>query len=98
MAESFFASLECELIDRSRWRTQTEARMAVFDYIECFYNRVAATQRSATSALYSSKGAHSPRPLPSSCHPSTKAGEFQCLDQVIVQESEIALENPVDLA
>jgi putative transposase len=30
--------LECELIDRSRWRTHTEARMAVFDYIECFYN------------------------------------------------------------
>jgi transposase InsO family protein len=29
---------ECELIDRSRWRTHTEARMAVFDYIECFYN------------------------------------------------------------
>jgi putative transposase len=38
MAESFFASLECELIDRSRWRTQSEARMAVFDYIEAFYN------------------------------------------------------------
>ena len=38
MAESFFASLECELIDRSRWRTHTEARMAVFDYIEGFYN------------------------------------------------------------
>jgi putative transposase len=38
MAESFFASLECELIDRSRWRTHTDARMAVFDYIECFYN------------------------------------------------------------
>jgi putative transposase len=38
MAESFFASLECELIDRSRWRTHTDARMAVFEYIECFYN------------------------------------------------------------
>jgi putative transposase len=38
MAESFFASLECELIDRSRWRTHTDARMAIFDYIECFYN------------------------------------------------------------
>ena len=38
MAESFFASLECELIDRRRWRTHTEARMAVFDYIEAFYN------------------------------------------------------------
>ena len=38
MAESFFATLECELIDRSRWRTHTEARMAVFDYIEGCYN------------------------------------------------------------
>jgi len=38
MAESFFASLECELIDRNRWQTQSEARMAVFDYIEAFYN------------------------------------------------------------
>ncbi len=38
MAESFFASLECELIDRSRWQTQSEARMAVFDDIEAFYN------------------------------------------------------------
>ena len=37
-AESFFATLECELIDRSRWRTHTEARMAVFDFIEGFYN------------------------------------------------------------
>ena len=38
MAESFFATLECELIARSRWRTHAEARMAVFDYIEGFYN------------------------------------------------------------
>jgi len=30
MCESFFATLECELIDRSRFRTQAEARMAVF--------------------------------------------------------------------
>ena len=38
MAESFFASLETELIDRSSWRTRAEARLAVFDYIEVFYN------------------------------------------------------------
>ncbi|MBI4213850.1 MAG: transposase [Chloroflexi bacterium] len=38
MAESFFASLECELIARSRWRTHFEAHMAVFDYIEAFYH------------------------------------------------------------
>ena len=39
LAESFFASLETELIDRSDWRTTDEARLAVFDYIEVFYNR-----------------------------------------------------------
>jgi putative transposase len=38
MAESFFASLETELIDRSRWRTHVEARITVFEYIEGFYN------------------------------------------------------------
>ena len=38
MAESFNATLECELIARHRWRTHTEARMAVFDFIEGFYN------------------------------------------------------------
>jgi putative transposase len=38
VTESFFATLECELIDRSRFRTRTEARTAVFDYIEGFYN------------------------------------------------------------
>lgn len=38
MAESFFASLECELIDRRTWRTKTEARMALFTYIEGWYN------------------------------------------------------------
>jgi len=38
MAESFFATLECELLDRRRFQTQTEARMAVFEYIEAWYN------------------------------------------------------------
>ena len=36
MAESFFATLECELLDRSRFKTQAEARMAVFDFIAGF--------------------------------------------------------------
>jgi putative transposase len=38
MAESFFATLECELLHRHRFRTHTEARVAVFDYLEGFYN------------------------------------------------------------
>jgi hypothetical protein len=39
MCESFFATLECELLARCRLRTQTEARNAVFAFIEGFYNR-----------------------------------------------------------
>lgn len=38
MAESFFATLECELLDRTRFETQVEARMAVFEWIEAWYN------------------------------------------------------------
>src|SRR5205823_2830086 len=38
MCESFFATLECELLDRQRFPTQTEARIAVFDFIEGWYN------------------------------------------------------------
>jgi transposase InsO family protein len=40
MAESFFASLETELIDRTAWRDHHEARLDVVDWIEAFYNRV----------------------------------------------------------
>jgi putative transposase len=38
MCESFFATLECELLDRRRFKTQSEARMAVFEFIEGWYN------------------------------------------------------------
>jgi putative transposase len=38
MCESFFATLECELLDRRRFKTQIEGRMAVFEFIEGWYN------------------------------------------------------------
>jgi putative transposase len=38
MAESFFATLECELLDRTRFETQREAHLAVFEWIEAWYN------------------------------------------------------------
>ncbi len=38
MCESFFATLECELMDRQRFRTQAEAKLAVLDFIEGWYN------------------------------------------------------------
>ena len=38
MCESFFATLECELIDRQSFRTRAEARREVFEFIEGWYN------------------------------------------------------------
>ncbi len=38
MCESFFATLECELLDRRKFQTKAEARMAVFEFIEGWYN------------------------------------------------------------
>ena len=38
LCEAFFATLETELIDRCTWASHNEARLAVFDYIERFYN------------------------------------------------------------
>jgi putative transposase len=38
MCESFFATLECELLDRVTLRSPAEARTAVFDFIEGWYN------------------------------------------------------------
>lgn len=38
MCESFFATLECELLDRHKFRTKAEARMAIFEFIEGWYN------------------------------------------------------------
>jgi putative transposase len=38
MCESFFATLECELLVDRRFRTQAEAQMGVFDFIEGWYN------------------------------------------------------------
>jgi putative transposase len=38
LCESFFATLECELLDRHRFRSQQEAGRAVFEFIEGWYN------------------------------------------------------------
>ena len=38
VCESFFATLECELLDRTSFATRAEARLAIFDFIEGWYN------------------------------------------------------------
>ena len=49
MCESFFATLECELLARRRFKTQAEARMAVFSSSRASTIRADATPRSAIS-------------------------------------------------
>lgn len=39
VSESFFASIKRDLLDRKTWKSNKEVRMAVFEYIEVFYNR-----------------------------------------------------------
>ena len=48
MAESFFATLQLELLDRRRWETRHELAQAIFEYIEAFYN----TQRRHSGLNY----------------------------------------------
>jgi len=38
MCESFFATLQCELLGRRRSESQAEAKMAIFEFIEGWYN------------------------------------------------------------
>lgn len=38
MCERFFATLECELLDWSRFRAQADARLAIFDFVEGWDN------------------------------------------------------------
>jgi transposase InsO family protein len=40
VAESFFASLKKDLINRYSWPTKADARVASFEWIEAFYNRI----------------------------------------------------------
>ncbi len=39
VAESFFATLQVELLDRQPWQTPAQLTTAIFDYIEVFFNR-----------------------------------------------------------
>jgi len=48
VAESFFATVEIELIQDADWHTRNEARAAIFEFIEVWYNR----QRRHSSLKY----------------------------------------------
>ena len=60
MAESFFAILECELLDRTTLSTHADARAALFEFIEGGTTRGGVTPRSATGRHWSSNGSIRP--------------------------------------
>jgi putative transposase len=74
MCESFFATLECELLARRRFKTQAEARMAVFEFIEGWYNP--HRRHSALDYLspVSYERSHNSQPLTPNSLPSTETG------------------------
>ena len=39
MMESFWSSMQNELLNRKKWKTRLELTNAIFDYVEVFYNR-----------------------------------------------------------
>jgi putative transposase len=69
----FFATLECELLDRCRFRTQAEARMAVFEYLEGWYNP--HRRRSVTNHPLATNGEPLRRRESHNAHPSHAAGQ-----------------------
>ena len=74
MCESFFATLECELLDRERFETRAEARMAVFEFIEGWYNprRRHSALDYQSPMMYEKK--HQAEVIVPSSQRSTKAG------------------------
>jgi putative transposase len=38
LCESFFGTLQLELLDQHHWETRLELAQAIFEWIECWYN------------------------------------------------------------
>jgi putative transposase len=74
LCESFFATLECELLDRNIFHTPNEARPAVFEFIEGWYNP--HRRHSAIDYLSPNRyeAVHARTLLPASHHVSTETG------------------------
>lgn len=64
MAESFFATLECELIARRTWKSKAEAKTAVFAWIQGWYNPRRRHSALGHQSPSTSKGAANSKNLP----------------------------------
>lgn len=64
MMESFWSSMQIELLNRKRWKTRVELANAIFDYIEIFYNRQRRHSQLGYEAPITYELAHEKRPVP----------------------------------
>src|SRR4029453_4359531 len=83
LCESFFATLECELLDRRRFPSQAEARMAVFEYLEGWYDphrRHSALAYQSPSQLREEPGAPELNAQAINCPPNraNSSGALEC--------------------
>ena len=74
MCESFFATLECELLDRVRFVDRDEAELAVFDFIEGFYN---------TRRRHSALGYRAPATFERDCQPAPPSNSLDGLHPLL---------------
>ena len=86
MAESFFATLECELLARTTLSTHAEARAAIFEFIEGWYN---------TRRRHSALGYVSPLEF-ESLHATGPVDGGRPVEALQVPESQVELGLPVD--
>ncbi len=82
--ESFWGSMQIELLNREKWRTKLELAIAIADYIEHFYNTARGTARWAISPRTNSTSYTRPPSTGPLCHKkwSTEWGQGQTRDQI----------------
>jgi putative transposase len=74
LCESFFATLECELIDRCSFQSHAHARSEIFMYIEGWYNPHRRHRALGQLSPVNYERRYGPQSLVPNAHLSTKAG------------------------
>ena len=80
LAESFFHTLQLELLDEHRWTSRRELALAIFEWIECWYNpsrRHSSLQMLSPRRLRSPLHAHRCCGMITAANPSAGPGEAQ---------------------
>ena len=63
MMESFWSSMQIELLNRKKWRTRIELANAIFEYIEVFYNRRRRHSALSYATPHEYDLSHTPQPI-----------------------------------